>query len=196
MMIMVSSDFKRLKSISSQAVIRCLMICVIGLSSFACGELNREAATVASDMGSEQPLFSGAYVGESCESTSDCRNGLSCEENSCVPATSTPLHGACIRTDECDDGLRCGWAGFCVESGEAALGAPCAQNGDCQRGAYCEKTGGIAGQCMLLEGDGLDVGEACDEENRCAAGLVCSPDREEAVCLPGSLLLNPDILGE
>ena len=192
MMMMINLNFKKMIKVPSLMTINLVMIiCTFVLS--ACGELNRDATVPSMDMETERPLFSGAYVDESCESDSDCRNGLNCEDARCVPSSSTPLHGACIRTDECDDGLRCGWAGFCVESGKAELGGPCAQNGDCQRGAYCEKTGGIAGQCMLLEGEGADVGESCDEDNRCAEGLVCSPDRDEPICLPGSLLLNPDV---
>lgn len=184
----------RVRSFSSSFPLSVLgSSCFLACGFLACGELNREAQEPDVDMEVVAPLFSGAYVGEACEDDSECRNGLSCDDGQCIASNATPLDGACVRTDECDEGLRCGWAGFCVASGEAELGAPCAQDGDCQRGAYCEKTGGIAGQCMVLEEGGADVGEPCDEENRCAEGLVCSPDREEPVCLPGSLLLNPDI---
>ena len=37
---------------------------------------------------------------------------------------------------------------------------------------------------------GLGLDQACDEENFCAEGLICSPQRQ--ICLPNSMLLNPD----
>ena len=163
------------------------------LTWFGCGELNREAATEKAEETVQTRLFSGVYVGGECDKDRDCRSGLSCEEGACVPSESTPKDGACLRTDECAEGLRCGWAGFCVEEGTGESGYPCAQDGECARGLFCDRTGGIAGQCAPLAEGGLDVEEPCDEETVCAEGLICSPDRDEPVCLPGSLLLNPDV---
>lgn len=169
-----------------------LGLSIVGLLT-SCGDLNREAADREEEAIEVPTLFSGHNVGQSCEDSTECRAGLLCDEGKCTPSQSISKDGACVRTDECEEGLRCGWAGFCVEAGEGEEGSTCAQDGDCQRGSYCEKTGGIAGQCMPLEGEGVDIGESCDDEIRCAEGLVCSPDREDRICLPGSLLLNPDI---
>ncbi len=191
---------KRLNNVDPQfitspnsSVQHLLILVLLGPLSIACGDLQREVDPPQEEERVTPPLFSGAYVNEACEEDQDCRAGLSCESGQCLPNESTSIDGACLRTDECDEGLRCGWAGFCIEAGEGIIGSPCAQDGECERGTYCDRTGGIAGQCMPFEGEGGDIGATCDEETRCAEGLVCSSDREERICLPGSLLLNPDV---
>lgn len=170
----------------SLAMISAMILC-------SCGELNRDVPPIDEEEIEATSLFRGLYVGGECLEDRDCRSGLSCQSGVCAPSESTPLDGACLRTDECADGLRCGWAGFCVEEGTGELGFPCAQDGECARGLYCDRTGGIAGQCAERESSGGDVEEKCNESAPCAEGLVCSPDRDEPICLPGSLLLNPDI---
>ena len=171
---------------------RVYTFCLAGLL-VACGELQRDPVESETEEEVLPPLFTGGNVNSTCEEDQDCRSGLRCDAGSCIAVGSTPLDGSCILTDECAEDLVCGWAGFCIEAGERELGEACAQDGECQRGAYCERTGGIAGECTLREVGTSDVGESCSSSTDCVSGLVCSPDRDERICLPGSLLLNPDV---
>ena len=169
----------------------CLSL-LVGVSLSACLNYDHQGIEPSEGGREEVVLFTGLATGDACEANSSCRRGLSCEEGACSPRGDTPLNGPCLRSDECDEGLRCGWAGFCVTEGTRELGEACAHDGECARGASCERTGGIAGQCMPREGgsEGLALGEACSGSDLCAEGLVCSPTRDQ--CVPGSLLLNPD----
>ena len=159
----------------------------------ACTQLERSPADFIPAEEVEPSLFTGAGLGSTCGEDQKCRNGLTCVEQQCEARGGQALNEPCILTAECDVNLICGWAGFCVEAGERQLSEPCAHDGECMRGYRCKRTGGIAGECVEIMSDNADVGASCDETANCASGLVCSPDREEPVCLPGSLLLNPDV---
>lgn len=175
---------------------RVLVLMMLGFSLCAlsaCEKLERLPASPQAPEELIPTLFYGGGVGESCDDDQPCRSGLTCVSDLCEPSGDRALNEPCILTSECADDLICGWAGFCSEAGERQLSEPCAHDGDCARGYFCDRTGGIAGECVAQEGGGADVGASCDDEVTCAPGLICSPDRPEPVCLPGSLLLNPDI---
>ena len=171
-----------------------LMILVLGSCALsACTDLQRSPADLVATQEIDPILFSGLGLGATCNGELKCRNGLACVDQKCEVKGTQKLNDPCILTAECEDELMCGWAGFCVEAGTRQTSEPCAHDGECMRSHTCKRTGGIAGECTEMISDQADVGQSCENNSNCASGLVCSPDREEPICLPGSLLLNPDV---
>ena len=133
--------------------------------------------------------YPGAGVGAACSTTSDCREGLSCTSQHCRPAGTVPRDGKCLMDAECASGLSCGWAGLCEPSGVGAAGTPCTSAADCGAGLFCE-TAALSGFCRAPSGSG-DLGASCTGRADCLSGLACSAISK--TCVPGSLLLNPDV---
>ena len=131
--------------------------------------------------------FAGGGVGESCEEPDDCRDGLLCDSNACLPSGEGLANEKCLLTAECSDGLHCGWAGFCVPEGDGVVGDQCAAAMDCNRGLYCALQA-LGGYCAEPTPDAGDLGAACSDTSDCLAGLACSLN--DGACAPGSVLLT------
>jgi hypothetical protein len=170
------------------SLILCFTFSIFG--GVACDEMSRPGVKIEVDAGVVTREFSGESVGGACNGEILCRRGLSCVSGLCEVDGTANEDEPCIRTDECVEGLKCGWAGFCVPEGEKEVDEACGHDGECRRGFACMRLGGIAGQCMATPQEGLGLYEACDAEEVCADGLICSSER--SLCLPNSLLLNPD----
>lgn len=134
--------------------------------------------------------FKGVGVGDPCEATADCRDGLLCTGGECVPGHNKAQDDKCLITAACQEGLHCGWAGFCVPGGEGGVGHQCATSAECKVGFYCDIQG-VGGHCVAPNGTDADLDEDCSSTADCLAGLVCSATSD--TCVPGSLLLTPDL---
>lgn len=129
----------------------------------------------------------GAGVGGACDADAvptGCRFGLRCVDAACAPDGETPAGRPCLLTDECADGLHCGFEGVCSAAGAGGRAASCTTPADCQRGLVCKPTG-FSGACV--EAGRGDVGAPCGDLTDCLAGLAC---REDGTCGPGSLVFG------
>jgi len=138
----------------------------------------------------DSSLFPGLGVGAFCVASEACRNGLVCVASACRPAGNREANDKCILSAECKPGLVCGIFGACVQADTTEVGGPCSVDSDCQQGLYCKRKG-ISGHCARHNTLFRDLFEPCAETADCLAGLVCSARSHQ--CVPGSLLLNPDI---
>jgi hypothetical protein len=162
-----------------------------GLVATACNAWFENAGAADGEVGQgEAGMFPGAGLGEPCAAEEDCRRGLGCVGGACQAEGTAQLDESCLLTEECAPGLVCGWFGFCTAQGEGVAGDSCASASDCLRGHVCSQDG-FAGFCSPAAAQGVDLGGACGEGAPCLAGLVCSG--ASATCVPGSLLLNPDV---
>lgn len=121
------------------------------------------------------------HAGDPCRGEfPDCTFGLVCDTSAgtgtCKPLTFTAmLGGACSphRGELCQRDLTCDQVGTTNEWRCAALhevGEEC-QAGGCVAGAVCSVREG-SGTCQAPPQPGLDNGEACTPEDRCANGCV------------------------
>ena len=82
----------------------------------------------------------GKAIGEVCDAgapVSECRFGLSCIDAVCRTTSDTLENRPCILTDECGDGLYCGFVGACQKAGAGVSGSACTTTGECERGLVC-----------------------------------------------------------
>jgi len=172
-------------------VLGLLVAAPVGLSS--CADLFEDRGLKVEEPDSGVPAaYPGGGVGQRCAGDSSCRAGLACRGTplQCVPRGDRIPGQRCLLSAECADGLACGVSGFCVEAGEGAEGAACSSSADCVQGFECGLSG-LAGFCEPRPADGGDLDNTCATSADCRAGLVCSG--VSSTCVPGSLLLNPDL---
>ncbi len=135
-------------------------------------------------------VFHGSrQLGESCEShdasTSDCAQGTTCLEGTCVPpceALRGLARGEVCRDengnqfDECAANLRCDWdSRACIRLPD--LGEACRET-DCAEGAYCDWD---RNRCVARSQEG----QSC-RNSECALGLQCDWDQDRCR-RPGSI---------
>jgi hypothetical protein len=121
--------------------------------------------------GGEYECVERRSVGEPCEYSLDCRDGLVCFETDSLAGTcSEGAVGATCEADEhCTGGLRCG-AG-CVVPGE--LGAPCSAEAPCKAGLRCGSEG-----CSEPMADG----NPCTQHDDCVGECDFGNDICVSVC--------------
>lgn len=121
-----------------------------------------------------QPAGSAA-AGAACEKTADCGKGLFCKQSAVASCASGATScGNCTAPSATDI---------------APEGEECTSAAQCPPGMVCESIG-LSGTCKNAVGQG-DLGAKCATTSECRRGLSCSKSRKE--CIPGSLLLNPDL---
>jgi hypothetical protein len=142
-----------------------------------------------------------------CLLNAECQGGLHCSwAGFCTPQPSGSVAGGavCAKTADCAKGLFCkpgdpskcaagsASCGVCTApsaSEVAAEGEECTASSQCPPGMGCVLSG-LSGSCRLLSGK-LDLGAGCTTTAECLGGLACSPVSKQ--CVPGSVLLNPDL---
>lgn len=140
----------------------CLITCVVAAG---CADENGIAPGTDSDR---------LGWGEACEIPLDCREGLTCIEDQCLPSPDAAEGEACELSGECQEGLKCDpTTRLCVVAGDAAEGEQCGSTPDCQRGLICVPEG-FTGKCQ--PGGSTDVGGDCAATTDCVPGLSCNPD--------------------
>lgn len=113
-------------------------------------------------------------AGQSCQKTADCAQGLFCAWES---------------AEKCPAGQTCGTCKAPTATEVASEGEECTSSAGCAPGMSCELLG-LSGVCRKATGK-ADVGATCKATSDCLSGLICSKGRGQ--CVPGSLLLNPDV---
>ncbi len=144
-----------------------------------------------------------------CLLSAECGSDLHCSwAGFCTaqPAGSLASAKACTKSAECAKGLwckpvpatQCGAGndscGQCVAADAAnppTEGETCTASSECPPSTYCELST-VTGGCRKATGT-LDLGGKCKATSECQPGLMCSAGRGE--CVPGSVLLNPDVYG-
>ncbi|MGM0557785.1 MAG: hypothetical protein ACQEVA_15480 [Myxococcota bacterium] len=112
--------------------------------------------------------------GANCSIPLDCREGLTCIENRCLPEPDGAEGDACEMSGECQEGLMCDPnTRLCVAAGDATAGEQCGGTPDCERGLICVPEG-FTGKCQ--PGGETDIGGECEETTECVPGLSCNPD--------------------
>jgi hypothetical protein len=118
-------------------------------------------------------------LGESCDKTSDCNDGLRCVEGTCYPSSSSS--GG--TSNEGGEGN--GTAGSIVGPKPPVLGGEgetCTKRADCEDGLGC-----FSGRCQAASGTGGEgsggptlggVGETCGLTSDCSKGLACLPQAD------------------
>ncbi len=133
------------------------------------GGAGGEAQPGSGGAGGEPPLAGGSGVGELCAADGDCRFGLECTSDECVPAGTTALGGPCVLSAECAGEAQCVGA-TCVPAGSAGSGDACQVDADCGDGLRCA----LVGMSLSCTPEGMtDVGGACATPADCFAGLSC-----------------------
>ncbi len=120
-----------------------------------------------------QPAGPGK-VGEDCAKTADCSGGLFCKFKA---------------ASQCPSGSTCGLCTVPDAANVASEGEECTTAAACPPDMVCEMIG-LSGVCKLATGAG-DIGAPCAKAKDCLAGLACSTNQK--ACVPGSLLLEPDL---
>ena len=126
-------------------------------------------------------------LGEPCEFSADCREGLICDLGTCTCPGDKPAGSTCIVSCECNAGLMCGLPDtcqeglsesngasctpVCIEEGEAESGEPCFANTECTSSNFCDFVS-VVGTCAPV--GNADRGLACKDTGDCAGGLVCT----------------------
>ncbi len=153
------------------------------IAALACGPAacNSDSAAPPSR---ERPV---SGVDEACTIPGDCRDGLTCVDNACIPAGDTAEGQPCQLTGQCADGLYCDNLSRCSPAGEGLTDAPCGSTADCTSGFICVPSG-LSGLCQ--EAGRGDVEEPCGSTADCLAGLGCAapllePEAEPR-CLPAN----------
>ncbi len=121
-----------------------------------------------------QPAGTGK-ANDGCEKTADCGKGMFCKQ---LPVTSCAAGSS--------------GCGACTVASATAVppeGEECTSAAQCPPGMLCDSIG-LSGVCKNSTGQG-DIGAKCAANGDCRRGLACSATRKE--CIPGSLLLNPDL---
>ncbi len=128
------------------------------------------------------PPSNTGQLGDQCDAEHDCMPGLLCEngicrkvcqDNSDCPNDSSCLDERCVKntTPRSKNGESCDLKILC-ESGLECLDGicqkPCKNDTDCQDNYTCQNK-----KCVLKASNPRGKGEACDEQNKCAEGLVC-----------------------
>jgi hypothetical protein len=117
--------------------------------------------------------------GDSCTKTSDCNDGLRCEQGTCFKATSH------IDNSGAGEGNTGGTAPVVVGPKPPVLGGPgesCTKRADCDDGLACLSQRCTMGATPGAGGDGNvsgpmlgSKGETCTLTTDCAPGLACMP---------------------
>ena len=159
-------------------------------------------------------MFLGAYIGEDCGETPDCRDGLICEGGQCVGSGTKQADEKCLLTIECDGsanppdaphGLHCGWAGFCVKS---CVGCPWC--GDCssdcssgENGSDCEDLSGATADLSLgatagpsCSADAGQEGSDCSTSSECARDFFCDMQGLSGFCARPNVPAGKGDLGD
>jgi hypothetical protein len=128
------------------------------------------------------PIPTGLAVGVSCNNSSECRRGLTCDSvgKTCVPGGFVVQGGSCLLSAECVAGNYCSPQQLCAPAGSLPAGATCSSEADCASGLLCAQTG-LTGVCQVA-GAG-DINHGCVQTADCMAGLQCAG----GVCTKGSL---------
>jgi hypothetical protein len=114
-------------------------------------------------------LPSGAAIGASCQTATDCRPGLACQSMTCAAGHSLAAGAACVISDECVAGMQC-FGGTCAPGGTGMAGDNCTTDLDCSGGLRCA----LAGLSLSCVPEGTaDVGGACVASTDCYSGLGC-----------------------
>lgn len=141
-----------------------------------------------------------------CLLDAECATGLHCSwAGFCTPKPGgkTPAGGLCTSSSSCVSGHFCkaqppancpagAECGACAPASASDVppeGEECAASSMCPPGLVCELIG-LSGVCRRPTGQG-DLGAACQRQVDCLAGLGCSQTLGQ--CVPGSLLLSPDV---
>lgn len=124
--------------------------------------------------------------GDACEGddplASDCAQGLTCQDGTCVPPCAALLgrgqgepcgNELWGQYDDCAPGLWCSWSGQCEPTAE--LDQPCLDS-ECGPGLHCYWQ---TGTCVAAPTEG----QRCDELP-CAEGLSCRWENDQSRCLP------------
>lgn len=136
------------------------------------GEAGTPGAGAMSGAGGEGTVPPGAGVGEACAETADCRAGLECTDDECVPAGNATEGAPCLIQPECAEGLQC-VGGACFPEGASGEGVSCVSDADCEAGLRCVLTGLVA----VCEPQGAtDLGGECVGNEDCYGGLFCTGD--------------------
>jgi len=104
--------------------------------------------------------------GTSCNVASDCCGGLTCSSATCVSASAACdattcangccSNGACINTTT---NAACGYGGHACEA--------------CPTGSTCTAYSSGVRQCAQEAQSCLSIGQTCEEESQCCAGMTC-----------------------
>jgi pimeloyl-ACP methyl ester carboxylesterase len=129
------------------------------------------------------PLFAKGVGGE-CTRNADCKEGLSCTNDTCQPTGDTETGADCRITAECGDDDYCGSRRVCQLAGAGEEGDECQTTGNCGHGLVCQapdlsqmgtlsltELAQISGLCE--EAGTLEQGAECDQVADCLAGLAC-----------------------
>ncbi len=143
-------------------------ICIAAIVLFAAG---------CSDEGGTAPGTQNERLGwgADCEIPLDCREGLTCLEDRCLPVPDGAEGAACELSGECLEGLKCDPSSRqCVPAGDAAATEQCGSTLGCERGLICVPEG-FTGKCQA--GGDTDIGGECGDTTECVPGLSCNPDQ-------------------
>lgn len=134
------------------------------------------------------PASSSKQLGEACDNDHLCLAGLTCEEGTCRIVCQKDsdckddqecINQRCViktKSDEptrlldesCDDKNKCITGLTCVVN---VCKKVCSDNGQCPENQEC--TNQICVDRVPPPPPDREVGESCDDENKCAGGLVC-----------------------
>lgn len=144
-----------------------------------------------------------------CLLSAECGAGLHCSwAGFCTaqPAGNLASTKPCTKSAECAKGLWCkpvaaslcgpgnDTCGQCVAADAANPpneGETCTASSECPPNTFCDLST-VTGGCKKATGT-VDLGGKCKTTGECQPGLMCSAARGE--CVPGSVLLNPDVYG-
>lgn len=144
-----------------------------------------------------------------CLLSAECGSGLHCSwAGFCTaqPAGAGAAATPCTKSAQCAKGLwckpqaaaQCGpgadKCGLCIAADATnppAEGETCTAASECPPSMFCDLST-VTGGCKKATG-AVDLGGKCKVTSECMAGMLCSAARSE--CVPGSVLLNPDVYG-
>lgn len=114
-------------------------------------------------------------VGDACSDAEDCRETLTCDEDSetCQPRGTVAEDGYCELSGDCLEDLYCSYGRSCQPVGTSDVGGPCNTTADCAAGLLCSLEG-LGGRCGPA-GEG-DLDDPCESTTDCMAGLTCVAD--------------------
>lgn len=122
----------------------------------------------------------GSGPGEPCQSDSECRLGLKCQESVCTVVGAGAVGDFCVLSDDCGDGLVCSMdtdhldmPKTCMPEGDGEQWNICTTAKDCRKGYFCQLIS-FTGTCQ--PGGNGEVGADCADTGDCVAGLYCGID--------------------
>src|SRR6478609_5860180 len=126
-------------------------------------------------------------LGESCDNTADCDDGLKCIDSTCSKSGSSSNGGSSNGGDgdggEPSTGATAGTGPVVVPPVLGGEGESCAKRADCKDGLGCysqrcqkASEGGEGGEGNVGPALGM-VGETCRVTSDCSKDLACLPDR-------------------